>query len=481
MKSKKLLALGSALLLVAGFVSLGALPANADAGTNDPANWVTLTGETCFKYEPVATPYVLPAPDEGRTYSKVIIKSGSSGQGGVVDENTVYTTGLNTGASFTHASGKNISHVILCTVPTPTPQDATASAATTDATCEAPGGVSFSINNATWDDVNDISDGSRTATANSGHLFSNGLTTLTVTYTIAPQLTGEECQTTPQDATASAATTDATCEAPGGVSFSINNATWDDVNDISDGSRTATANSGHLFSNGLTTLTVTYTIAPQLTGEQCRTVIQFIAPHAFDPTCPEELDAASGYIQLDLKDHLHYAIDGVPATQAKNDVAPGTYTISVTVDDGYTLVGPSSWQITVNPPFCPPTLALLSTTASMSNITCSSAGSFTLAATEGIQWFVNGSATATPAGTYARTTPGVVNVEAKLIDTVNDGWEEGAKTNWTFTFTNPVDCLPTLAFTGSDSAGLGLLLAGGLLLVGGAAITVEKRLRRAAR
>lgn len=245
------------------------------------------------------------------------------------------------------------------------------------------------------------------------------------------------------------------------------------VNGVGDVTVTATPSStAYVFASTVTTTSWSFTFTNTSCGE-----IKYIDPDAFDPTCPTEPNATSGYIQLDQKLHLHYTINGTATTLLKNNRPPGTYTIGVTVDQGYTLNGLSSWQLVINPPFCPPTLALLSTTASMSNLTCSTSGSYTLADTEGIEWFVNGSTTATPAGTYARSTPGVVNVEAKLVDPVNDGWELDAQKAWTFTFTTPIDCLPTLAFTGSNGGNLGLLLSGGLLLFGGTIIAFERRFR----
>lgn len=247
-----------------------------------------------------------------------------------------------------------------------------------------------------------------------------------------------------------------------------------DANGIGLVTVTAAAKTGYVFAAGAYTgpWSQTFTNVP------CPIKVKPLAPAAFDPTCPSDPNAQSGYIQLDLKTGLNYFIDGIATTTAKNDRVPGLYTISVTVDQGYELEGPDEWTLRVNEPFCPPTLALLSTTASSSNLTCKAAGSYTLAATEGIAWFVNGSTTATPAGTYQRSTPGVVTAEAKIIDTINDGWEDNAQTNWTFTFTNPVDCLPTLAFTGSNGGNLGLLLSGGFLLFGGTIIAFERRFRR---
>ena len=573
MKSKKLLALGSALLLVAGFVSLGALPANAgnENNTNETTYWENqYPGSTCYKdnatYGSVTTDS---SGIEGVTLTgayqwvALIVNGGGGGvnQGDAIypspASGTQYNPPLTTGPSPQHPA---VSHWIVCIDTTPPPVTTVPAVTFTDVCGIANDAIVGGVDTASIDYT--ITDGRTdgvgtvtvTAVPQPGYTFADGAYTGPWSHTFTnepcpvvietvPEVTFTDVCGVANDAivggvdtasidytitdgrTDGVGTVTVTAVPQPGYTFAdgaytgpwshtftnepcpvvietVPEVTFTDVCGVANDAIVGgvdTASIDYTITDGRTdgVGTVTVTAVPQpgytfadgayagpwshtFTNASCGD-IQLIAPFAFDPTCPEEQDAASGYIQLDLKDHLHYAINGVPTNQAKNDVAPGTYTISVTVDDGYTLVGPSSWQITVNPPFCPPTLALLSTTASMSNITCSSAGSFTLAATEGIQWFVNGSATATPAGTYARTTPGVVNVEARLIDPVNDGWEDGAQTNWTFTFTNPVDCLPTLAFTGSDSAPLGLLLAGGFLLVGGAVVAVEKRLRREAR
>jgi LPXTG-motif cell wall-anchored protein len=75
-----------------------------------------------------------------------------------------------------------------CKIPVQDVKDATASVATTPATCAVPGTATFAVVNATWDDATDLTDGSRTATATSGHLFSDGTAKATVTYTIEPKL-----------------------------------------------------------------------------------------------------------------------------------------------------------------------------------------------------------------------------------------------------------------------------------------------------
>ena len=421
MKFKKLLAIGSALLLVAGFVSLGAGSSSATApvdNTNEITYWETQypSGTTCFK-DTDAAPYGA-VTDSGMTVTlagsydwvALIVKGGAvdygDGPGNKVysspSSGTPYSPPLNNGGQQAA-----VSHWIVCINTTPPP------------VTTVPG--------VTFTDVCGV--------ANDG--FTSVVDTASIDYTI----------------------TDSRVAGVGNVTV------------------TAAPQSGYTFAAGA----YTGPWSQEFTNEVCDEVkIAYLAPDAFDPTCPEELDAQRGYIQLDLKDHLHYTIDGVSTTQAKNELAPGTYTISVTVDPGFTLSGLESWEMTINPPFCPPTLALLSTTASMQNITCPAAGSYTLANTEGIQWLVNG--VLTPAGTYTVADASTVNVEAQLVDSVNDGWEDGAQKTWTFNFTDPADCdLPTLAFTGTSGGNLGLLLAGGFLLFGGAIIAFERRFRLDAR
>ena len=262
-----------------------------------------------------------------------------------------------------------------------------------------------------------------------------------------------------------------------GVVYTV---TWNDAHTVATVTATNADTSKYAFAKDATT-SWQFTF----TNEACPT-IQPLAPSAFDPLCTTEGDqggqpnvapGSMGYIELDLKPHLHYTIDGQPTTSAQNYLAPGTYKVAVTVDTGYDLVGPSSWEMTINPPFCPPTFALHSTTATMANNTCSIEGSYTLADTEGVAWFVNGATIPTPAGTYRVAGATTVNVEAKLIDPVKDGWEQDAQTAWTFTFTDPTDCLPTLAFTGSTGNPIGLPLGLGLLLFGGGAIAFERKFR----
>lgn len=79
--------------------------------------------------------------------------------------------------------------------------DATASVVVTPATCESAGVPSFAIENATWENETDVTDGERKAIANTGHRFADNSTTALVTYTIEPKLSQNEppCKTNKPD------------------------------------------------------------------------------------------------------------------------------------------------------------------------------------------------------------------------------------------------------------------------------------------
>jgi len=77
-------------------------------GTQEHQNQVSDWCEVGFKYEPVATPFVVPAPAAGTTWTLLVLKAGSG-----ADENTTF--GYPTpGQSYYHGTGKDISHAILC-------------------------------------------------------------------------------------------------------------------------------------------------------------------------------------------------------------------------------------------------------------------------------------------------------------------------------------------------------------------------------
>lgn len=253
---------------------------------------------------------------------------------------------------------------------------------------------------------------------------------------------------------------------------------------------TAAPQPGHVFKTGAYTGPWSH----EFTSADC-TVI-FGDPYAVDEKCPqvEDGDKVTGYIWVDLESgldsKLSYQITGGPtsvdytATQEINNLEPGDYTVTVTAKPGYKLddTMTSVWHFTIKGAgLCDLiTHPLIRTSATYQNLTCKTAGSYTLADTEGVLWFVNGSATPTAPGTYQVKGATTIDVVAGLTGP-DFGWEDDAQTEWTFTFTNPVDCLPTLAFTGSDGGNLGLLLAGGFLLFGGTIVAFERRSRATVR
>ncbi|WP_439564825.1 hypothetical protein [Microcella sp.] len=141
----RLIAAGTAVVLALGAAVGGTATAMASNGggggsstnTNSETFWQQLPGEVCVKpafssENSTTTPFVLPAIDSSRVFSKVIVKAGSSGKS-VVQENAVFTTDRNGGTltagdTFVHPEKDSISHVIYCTVPS-------VPAASTDVDC----------------------------------------------------------------------------------------------------------------------------------------------------------------------------------------------------------------------------------------------------------------------------------------------------------------------------------------------------------
>ncbi len=249
---------------------------------------------------------------------------------------------------------------------------------------------------------------------------------------------------------------------------------------------TAAPQSGYVFADGVYSGPWSHSF----TNEDCAVI--FGNPYAVDEQCSEEQEGAkvSGYIWVDLGANLanevSYQITGGPssvdftATTAVNNLAVGDYVVTVTAKPGYTLDDSmdSVWPLKIESAgsCLIETHPLISTTASMKDNTCSSAGSYTLADTEGVLWYVNGSTTPTAPGTYSVSGATTVNVVAEVTGD-NFGWEDDAQTEWTFNFTDPSDCLSTLAYTGTEGGDLGLLLAGGFLLIGGTIVAYERRFR----
>ena len=87
-----------------------------DPELNKPSYWVDYFTQQgyedvqCTKYEPVSTPYILGDAPEGRTWLAIIIKAGAGDDANEVIMNPKP-------GEYSHASGKDNSHVIVCSIP----------------------------------------------------------------------------------------------------------------------------------------------------------------------------------------------------------------------------------------------------------------------------------------------------------------------------------------------------------------------------
>jgi len=162
-----------------------------------------------------------------------------------------------------------VSYTITKADPSLCPGKATASASVgTAATCLASSVPDFTIMNATWDEDADLTVGThtRTATAKDGFLFPSdatgvetGKTTITVTYTVV----AADPSLCPKDATALVSIDKAaTCTTSETVKITTVNATLVGVLDQTVGTHKATVNAvvGHLFPDGTSQATVSYTV-----------------------------------------------------------------------------------------------------------------------------------------------------------------------------------------------------------------------------
>lgn len=472
--------MGSIAVITASLLTVS--PAMANSGNSNHASyWETVTGESCYKIDNgVPVPFVLPGGPEGKTYSKVVIKAGSGG-----DENTVYTTGLTAGASFTHATKDSISHVIVCAVPTPRTVVADFPAPTSSDVC---GTNNDRVNLPQSSQVNYVEDDQRangvgivivTASAKPGFTLKDGVNkSWTFTFTNKP------C-----DGTISAipaATASDVCGTANdrlSVPAHTNEVRYVVVDQRTHGvgtvTVTATANAGFTLADGMQTVwEFTFT------DTDCSRTVVPVTPGVNGELCFLG-DFIAGSINVELSDRLTYRItgDGVDlvATHAITNVAPGTYTVTAVAKAGRVLEGQSAWQVTVAAALACGELEthpLVTPLASMTNLGCDTNGSYTLNAIDGVLWFVDGEPAA--AGTYPVTAPSTVHVTAQA-DGPEYGLEFEAQTEWKFTFAATEACgdLETLALTGVQYGNVLLLSTGLLLLFGGTALALSriKRLR----
>ena len=384
---KKLFATSLALALGAGIVGVVAAPATA-TDSNQPAYWQTLEGEVCEEpgystENSAANPYTLPEADDGWQWSKVIIKAGSSNDGGQVNGSYLYDSGLEAGETFMHPVKDSISHVIVCQIPADDPEEPPLDPeGCVLVAWKMPGWVNSTT--PTWPQAYFTQVGTPTCDPSELSKLDDRLletcdayyqvdlydVSATTTSLIAGKvLTGPgkpaedfpspsgwnltyklvqapECPD--EDASASVVVTSASCGVPGTALFTIENATWnsDAITTAGTHSRTATANEGHAFAGGETTKTVSYTIEAALTTTEPPCAPP--APTFTDPVCIEGTgDDTVGSFTLALLDGVTYqakigaaSYTTVAAGVAHEVPSPdGATTVTIKAYRGATLVG----------------------------------------------------------------------------------------------------------------------------------------------
>lgn len=127
MKIRRMIVAGALALIAIGGTSLVASANDIDPDTNQVAYWCE--GGHGIKYEPVSTPFVVPAPPDGFTWTLLVLKAGSDESANPVNETFANPV---VGQSYSRTDGKSISHAILCKTYTPTTtQGSTTTAAST--------------------------------------------------------------------------------------------------------------------------------------------------------------------------------------------------------------------------------------------------------------------------------------------------------------------------------------------------------------
>lgn len=174
-------ALSAAALL--GFATQ--VSATPPPNTNEVAYWCG-SSDLGVKYDPVSTPFVVPAPPAGTVWTLLVLKAGSD-VSVETGENETFTDPV-VGQSYTHSSGKDLSHAILCY------GIATTTVPTTAAATTLPSTTQFSVPTtlATTTTAATTTTGATTtaaATTTQGTTTTTGQTTTTAATTTVPQTT----------------------------------------------------------------------------------------------------------------------------------------------------------------------------------------------------------------------------------------------------------------------------------------------------
>ena len=437
------LALGLSLVAVA--------PANAEGASNDPGYYQTPnTLEICAKWTPsgstttvTAASFSIPA---GATLTKVIIKAGNTGASGQGPENHGYyvdpayvypaayadldwTQVSNFSGTFSHPSGKNISHAIYCYLPAPKATDVAGAASATNPVC---------------------TDGNIVA----------GFITVTVTTGVTYVITNSSNTVIGFDGTGKTAGLPA-------------------------GSYTVAVSASSSAYNLTSASSIPLTIAAD--PSDCGSVGGEVTPAAVPTgqTCstdPENPGTVPGFITVSNVGTITYTItrDSDSSTYGYNAngksvaLEPGAYTVHPEAKSGSTLSSTADIHVTVTAfdGKCQLSTDALATPQVAKDPGCSAHGSYTLSNSlndpAAIIWTVNGFPAAD--GPHTVNGPATLTVHA-AANAPTFGLTGGAQTDWTLTFADPSSCgdLKTLALTGTDD-GTPLLAASALLMLLGVAL-----------
>ena len=237
---------------------------------------------------------------------------------------------------------------------------------------------------------------------------------------------------------------------------SINNNAFEDVSAGSHGAVVGStivvkpvALSGYVLSSSSTFGPHTFS-----SDSECPVTVTPASPTYLDAMCMEEGGNSPASYTIPTTTGVQYrvSVNGSSFVDVSADSHPAAVGSTIVVKPvalaGYVLAasstfGPHTFNVAEDC-FQPPTLGLVTPTASSSPITCDRAGSYTLGNVEGVIWLVDGMEKRS--GTYDVSTASTVNVVA-TVDPAKNGFEQGAQTEWTFRFTSPADCgdLPTFA------------------------------------
>lgn len=234
------------------------------------------------------------------------------------------------------------------------------------------------------------------------------------------------------------------------------------------------------------------TVEAKKTDARCDTIVQTPkSPTATAQVCTGGTTLTSGFITVTAQTGVAYRIhntadrDGakdVTMTAGDVKVAPGTYLVTATADAGYTLARPFATTLTVEPDFCPPTLADFTASATFTQPVCSPSGTstggfVTIDTTQlsSVAYTLDGATSLTSATTALPVGTHTVTATVPAGDTI-DG-------DSTFTGTiaaaeSVCGDLKTLAFTGPSAWGPYLAVAALMLGAGGFLISRSRTARR---